>query len=184
MIYVTSDLHFNHDKDFIYKARGFNSIEEMNEEIIKRWNETVTAEDTVYILGDIALGADLAASMRLIGRLNGSLYLAIGNHDSDAKLDAYKKANLFKDIQFGYRLKIKKRVCVLTHYPSIVANDGDAPTVNLYGHTHQTTNFYDNHWDMYHVGMDSHDCYPITIENALAEIRTERIKFMEEKSHE
>ena len=37
-IYFSSDLHFSHNKDFIYKARGFTSIEEHDEEIIKRFN--------------------------------------------------------------------------------------------------------------------------------------------------
>lgn len=183
-IFVTSDLHFNHDKEFLYAPRGFFSAEEMNEAIVIKWNEMVSPEDTVYILGDVGMGKDTAANIELLKSLNGKLYLAIGNHDSDAKIEAYKQANIFEDIQFGYRLKIKKKICVLTHYPTIVANDGDAPTINLYGHTHQQTNFYEGHWDMYHVGMDSHDCYPVNIEDALAEIRTERIKFMEDNTHE
>ena len=41
MIWFSSDLHFNHDKDFCYGPRGFQSIEEMNTEIIKRWNSPV-----------------------------------------------------------------------------------------------------------------------------------------------
>lgn len=55
-IFLTSDLHFLHDREFIWKARGFNSVDEMNEETIRRFNEVVNPEDTVYILGDIALG--------------------------------------------------------------------------------------------------------------------------------
>ena len=35
-IFLTSDSHFNHNKDFIYERRGFNSIEEMNEKIIEK----------------------------------------------------------------------------------------------------------------------------------------------------
>ena len=46
----------SHDREFIWKARGFNSVDEMNEETIRRFNEVVNPEDTVYILGDIALG--------------------------------------------------------------------------------------------------------------------------------
>ena len=37
-IFITSDLHFNHDKDFIWKERGFSNVNEMNEAIVKNWN--------------------------------------------------------------------------------------------------------------------------------------------------
>ena len=40
MIWFTSDPHLGHDKDFVWQARGFESIDEMNAEIIRRWNET------------------------------------------------------------------------------------------------------------------------------------------------
>lgn len=50
-IFLTSDLHFNHDREFIYGPRGFKSVEEMNEALIKNWNGTVTNEDDVYVLG-------------------------------------------------------------------------------------------------------------------------------------
>ena len=61
MIYFTSDLHIGHDRDFIWKERGFSSVEKHNEEILKRWNEVVKPEDTVYILGDLAMGQNEAA---------------------------------------------------------------------------------------------------------------------------
>ena len=44
MIYFTSDLHIGHDRDFIWKERGFSSVEKHNEEILKRWNEVVKPE--------------------------------------------------------------------------------------------------------------------------------------------
>jgi hypothetical protein len=48
--------------------------------------------------------------------------------------------------------------------------------VNLYGHTHQTTNFYhDDPW-MYHVGVDSHDGYPVSLDQVLADVRAEMKK--------
>ena len=43
--------------------------------------------------------------------------------------------------------------------------------INFYGHTHQTENFYKDYVNMYHVGVDSHDCYPVLIDDALAEIK-------------
>ena len=51
MIYFISDTHFNHDREFVYGPRGFKSVKEMNETLIKNWNETVTNEDDIYVLG-------------------------------------------------------------------------------------------------------------------------------------
>ena len=53
MIYITSDFHLNHDKPFIYATRGYSSVEEMNKDLITKFNNTVTDEDEVYILGDL-----------------------------------------------------------------------------------------------------------------------------------
>ena len=48
-IYVTSDLHFGHDREFIWKARGYNSVDEMNEDYVHKWNITVDNDDDVYV---------------------------------------------------------------------------------------------------------------------------------------
>ena len=55
-VYVTSDLHFGHDREFIWKARGYNSVDEMNEDYVHKWNITVDNDDDVYVLGDLMLG--------------------------------------------------------------------------------------------------------------------------------
>ena len=50
-IFLTSDLHFNHDREFVWKVRGFTSVQEMNETIVKNWNSVVNPDDDVYVLG-------------------------------------------------------------------------------------------------------------------------------------
>lgn len=173
-IWLTSDTHLNHNKDFIWKARGFASIEDMNAAIIERWNSVVKDEDIVYHLGDVMMGADLQAGLRMISKLKGQKYLAFGNHDTDARLKAFKTNHFFQDIQMGYRIKINKKIFILTHYPTVTANGEDIRTINLYGHTHQENNFFENRPYMYHVGVDSHDCYPIKIEDIIEEIRNKQ----------
>ena len=51
-IWFTSDLHFCHDREFIYGPRGFKSVHEMNDAIIKNFNDTVAWDDDLFILGD------------------------------------------------------------------------------------------------------------------------------------
>ena len=94
-IWMTSDLHFNHNREFIWKARGFTSVQEMNEEIIKRHNALVRPDDDVYILGDSSLGGGdeqiLAANKALIEQLNGKLHIIRGNHDTDRRVAMYAR---------------------------------------------------------------------------------------------
>ena len=174
MIYFTSDLHLFHNRDFVYAARGFSNVEEMNNAIINRYNEYVTNEDTVYILGDCML-MDNERGIEYLKRLNGQKYLVIGNHDTDNRIQLYKDNNIFVDIQYGYRL-IYKHVCyLLSHYPMLVGNYKDEkPVINLYGHTHQQDNFLEENFHNYHVGVDSHDCYPVSIEEIRLDIKHQK----------
>ena len=55
-IWLTSDFHFGHDREFVWKARGYSSVEEMNEIQIEKFNSLVQPDDTIYILGDLMLG--------------------------------------------------------------------------------------------------------------------------------
>ena len=53
-IWVTSDLHIGHNKEFVYKERGFQSIEEHDSALLSNWNELVSSDDVVYVLGCFA----------------------------------------------------------------------------------------------------------------------------------
>lgn len=85
MIYFTSDLHFNHNREFLWKERGFSSLKEMNETIIENWNSIVNEDDIVYVLGDVVFG-DLDEGKAYLERLHGSIKLVLGNHDGNTKL--------------------------------------------------------------------------------------------------
>ena len=47
-IFVTSDLHFGHDRGFLYEPRGFDNIEDHDEAVIANWNSVVNEDDDVY----------------------------------------------------------------------------------------------------------------------------------------
>lgn len=89
-IFVTADLHFNHkniltpkrnDKGrLVHPGRPFTSKEEMNEALIQNWNNRVTPEDAVFVLGDVSFGGTYE-TIDLCSRLNGIKVLVMGNHD-------------------------------------------------------------------------------------------------------
>ena len=46
--YFIADTHFGHRQIIDYEDRPFTSVEEMDEILIKNWNETVDNNDTIY----------------------------------------------------------------------------------------------------------------------------------------
>lgn len=173
MIYFTSDLHFNHGNILAYEpiTRPFATIDEMNETLIANWNSVVKQEDTVYVLGDFAMGP--AADVRgLVSRLNGTIKLVRGNHDTPAKLKIYQEMGIeIKDIEY---LTYKGRFFILCHFPiaseefmQMVVND-NSEVINVYGHVHSNAQkgFYKG---TYHIGVDTNNLTPISIEQVWSE---------------
>lgn len=80
MRWFTADLHFGHANVIRYCDRPFAGVDEMNEELIRRWNARVAPDDEVWVLGDFALGP-IADGLACGRRLNGRKTLVVGNHD-------------------------------------------------------------------------------------------------------
>lgn len=188
-IYLTSDLHFNHNREFIWKARGFTSVQEMNEEIIKRHNALVRPDDDVYILGDSSLGGGdeqiLATNKALIEQLNGKLHIIRGNHDTDRRVAMYASCkNVVGSILYADMIHYKGYHFYLSHFPTLTGNLEKESlkqcTCNLFGHTHQTTNFHMDMPYMYHVGVDSHDCKPVLLDDIIKEMEEKVIECLKE----
>ena len=170
-IWLTSDLHFGHDREFVWGARGFEDVEEMNVAIVQRFNSVISPEDTLYILGDVMLG-DNEAGIDCLKRINGKKIFIRGNHDTNARVELLKNFTE-EEIKWADMIKYKKKNIYLSHHPTIVTNVGELHNLilNFYGHTHQIENFYDNYVNMYHVGVDSHNCYPVLIDDAIAAVK-------------
>ena len=176
-IYITSDTHFMHDKDFLYAPRGFNTSEGHDKQIIKNWNLVVSKEDTVYHLGDIGMGTDIEKIASYVNQLNGKIYWIRGNHDTDNKVK-YLKEHCPNIIQVTYAemIKYKKYTFYLSHYPTAVGNYDDELKHNkfysLCGHTHTKDKFLDfNNMKSYHVELDAHNNFPVDIDNIIEDIK-------------
>lgn len=164
-IWITSDWHFNHDKEFIWKDRGFNSVNEMNQAIIERSKSLIKDEDTLYVLGDCMMGQDAAAGIELIKQIPGHKYLVLGNHDSAARVKFYKEHQIFEDIALAFKIKKGKKEYLLSHYPTLVANGGTSNGVfNIHGHTHSKSSTDEALPYCYNVNLDAHNCYPVNLE--------------------
>lgn len=172
-IFLTSDLHMGHDREFVWKVRGYDSVQAMNLVQVQKWNETVEDEDDVYALGDLMLGDP--GNIEFIKQLKGRIHIVLGNHDTANREKMYRELpNVVEVAEVGIRLKYKKHHFVLTHYPMLTGNlekeSLKQMSLNLYGHTHQLTNFYNDMPFMYHVGVDSHDGIPVLLDDIIEEM--------------
>ena len=170
MIWLSSDLHLNHDREFIWKARGFDSVQEMNKSIISKWNSLISDGDEVYILGDVMLG-NTEDGMHLLSQLNGQLHLIRGNHDTDNRISWFYNSGSFTEICDAKYLRYSKYHFYLTHYPCLTGNlekeKLSQMTLNLHGHTHSQNKFFYDLPYCYNVGIDSHGCIPISIDQII-----------------
>jgi calcineurin-like phosphoesterase family protein len=79
-VWYSSDHHFGHARIIELCDRPFRDVEHMDEELIARHNAMVAPEDTVWFLGDVALGK-IRETLPLVSRMNGRKILVAGNHD-------------------------------------------------------------------------------------------------------
>ena len=89
-IFFTSDTHFNHKNIIKYEpvSRPFATVEQMNQEIINRWNSVVSDDDIVIHLGDFFMGTlDAEEMARIMRQLKcKNIILVKGNHDSKRRI--------------------------------------------------------------------------------------------------
>lgn len=164
-IFFTADHHFGHTSIIKFSERPFESIEQMNEELIKRWNEKIGVNDTVYHLGDLSLGKP-DATKEFLEQLNGKIHLIKGNHEGAA----LTHTNRFEWIKDYYELKVDepenengKQKIILFHYAMRTWNGSHRGTWQLYGHSHGT--LPDDELSLsFDVGVDCHDFYPLSYE--------------------
>lgn len=174
-IFVVSDLHLAHSKDFIYRARGFENVEDMNAEIIRRWNRVVGEEDDVFVLGDLVMGS--LENVQLLEELNGRIHIVRGNHDVDTRWNFYQKLPNVVEVGNSIYFSYDGYKFYLSHYPTITTRaDVGKPLkkclVNLCGHTHTKDPFED--WGIgmiYHCEVDAHDCAPVRLEDIITDLK-------------
>ena len=136
MNYYISDLHFFHNNIIKFDSRPFSSLEEMHDTIIKNWNNRVTKEDTVYILGDFCWGKE-PEWLSIINKLNGHKVLIRGNHDLKKMSAALR--NKFLDVKDYKEVTDNGRRVIMSHYPMPMYRGAYNPQIYmLYGHVHTT----------------------------------------------
>lgn len=181
MVFLTSDTHFNHTNILTYEpiSRPFETIEQMNATIIERWNSIVTPQDTVYHLGDFLMGqTKKSVYEEILSKLNGKIHLIIGNHDTPKRCQLLNEFGITsQEIKY---LHYKGLFFILCHFPLMYdcqkqINNVNKEIVLCYGHVHsQAPKGYQIN-GTYHVGIDTNNLCPVSLE----QIRQERMRILQ-----
>ncbi len=176
MVYFISDTHFGHKNVLKLCNRPFETIEEMDETIIKNWNDRVRGNDTVYIIGDMFFRCDDPES--ILKRLHGKKHLLVGNHDG-SWIHKVNTAQYFQSISHMRETSDGKHALTLCHYPLLSWNY-QKKSYMIYGHLHANTDvdympliFSRPH--MLNAGVDINGFRPVTF-NELVENNREFIE--------
>lgn len=174
-IYFISDTHWGHKNIIQYSNRPFSSVEEMDEMLIKNWNERVGQNDTVYHLGDFAF-SPYDVLKRTAKRLLGTKHLILGNHDKAIIQHRAELVNsgTFASIQNYHELKVGSEFIVLFHYGCRVWNRSHRGSWLLYGHSHGSLPAFGKSVD---VGVDNKEIHSEYRPTSFEEIK----KFMAER---
>jgi calcineurin-like phosphoesterase family protein len=177
-VFLVSDTHFGHAgvcrfvrNDGVTKLRPWDTAEEMDEFMVKAWNERVRPQDKVYHLGDVVINRKALGIMR---RLNGDKVLIRGNHD------------IFKDTDYREHFRELRAYhvmngMILSHIPIHTESLGRFG-VNIHGHLHANrvmlSGFNGKITDIvdvrYHcVCVEQTDFAPILFEDVIERIKAE-----------
>ena len=175
--WFTSDLHFGHVNIIQYCGRPHADVTAMNVDLIERWNGCVAVTDTVWVLGDVAMG-HIADTLALVQNLHGRKILLTGNHDrcwpghgprSIEWIDRYLAAGFAEIHHDTVELTVGGHRVIGCHFPYL----GDSQEVDRYvaarptdhgewlvhGHVHER---WRQHGKMINVGVDAWECKPVS----------------------
>jgi calcineurin-like phosphoesterase family protein len=189
MRFWTSDLHLGHSRILeLCPDRPWPNLEAMNRGLIGLWNETVSPEDEVWVIGDFAMGR-IRETLSLVPLLHGRKFLVPGNHDRCSPayphrrdrvedwVDLYLEAG-FCGIKSPGCWEIGGVLCNVNHFPYLGPEDdqyrdrfdafrpADDGLPLVHGHVHSA---WQVNGRMVNVGVDVWGYRPIP-ESALVEM--------------
>jgi calcineurin-like phosphoesterase family protein len=183
-LFLTSDLHLGHENIISYCDRPYDSVPQMNADLVNRWNEVVEPDDVVIVVGDLAMGR-LDESLGYVSRLAGDKMLVPGNHDRMFKTDGaqyrrecdrYLRAGFAEILEPEIELALPDGTIVLVcHFPylredePLDGREGRFPEMRptdtgqflIHGHQH---GMWRRAGRMIDIGVDAWAGYPVSDE--------------------
>ena len=162
--FFTSDTHFGDMRVLRFDHRPFPTLDAHDAGLIERWNARVGPRDTVWHLGDFALGPTPERAAAILGALQGEKHLLVGNNDDAATLALPGWAS----VAHYAEVAVEGRMLVLCHYAFRTWNGMGRGAVNLHGHSHGKLTPMPR---QYEIGVDAQDFRPVTLPEVLVSRR-------------
>lgn len=134
-VFLTGCTHFGHENIIRMAARPFANAEEMDHQMVMRWNARVSPRDEVYHLGDFAMRARDERVEEIFNSLNGRMHLIHGNHDKPG-VKTHSRWLSSQSYLWDHRLGPKGMV--LFHYPIEEWEGWWHDSWHVHAHTHQS----------------------------------------------
>lgn len=162
-IFFTADMHFGHKAIIESCKRPFSDIDEMDFKLVSNWNDKVSKEDVVYVVGDAFWTDD--AVFEILPQLNGRIFFMYGNHDSSLSIVQKfftEHVVLHNQIQ---ELKTNGTRIIMCHYPLATWNLRHQDSIHVHGHVHNNfpkyrkdtgrrINISVEHWDYAPIALE------------------------------
>jgi calcineurin-like phosphoesterase family protein len=190
MDWFTADLHFGHKRIIELCDRPFDNVDDMDRQLIQRWNQYIEPGDNVYVLGDFALG-HLDTTLGYLPQLNGTKHLILGNHDRafsgfhkpgggrthEQWGERYLEAG-FHSLAYEWWLDVDRVALRMTHFPYVGDSQDTERFVEyrpepceeqllLHGHVHAAWKVRLDPRPQLNVGVDVWDYYPVSLPQVL-----------------
>jgi calcineurin-like phosphoesterase family protein len=159
-VFFTSDHHFGHGGARGLYRRPFASADEMDRQMIERWNAAVAPDDEVWHLGDFAVRQTAERVAELLAMLHGTKHLIAGNNDTQAVTGCA----LWRSVRPYAEIAVDGGQLVLCHYPFRTWREMNKGTINLHGHSHGRLRPLRGQFD---VGVDAWAFRPVLLAEIL-----------------
>ncbi len=176
-IFFTADHHFGHSNIIKFENRPFSDANEMDETLIKKWNQKIGPKDQVFHLGDVSLRRP-EKTKKILDRLNGKIYLIRGNHDKSVLKPICKdRFEWIKDYHF---MKVPNGpAIVLMHYCLRVWEKKHYDSWHLFGHSHSNLPEVEGELAL-NVGVDCWEYSPVSFDEISSRME-EKLSTWEER---
>jgi calcineurin-like phosphoesterase family protein len=175
--YITSDLHWGHKNIMkfcpVSRARFRDDLDYMNEAMVREWNDLISPEDLVYILGDVAF-LPAAKAVEYMRRLNGRKILVQGNHDRKTLNDPVFR-NCFEEIHHYLDINYNGTKVCMFHYPIAEWDQMHRGAVHFHGHLHGGASGLEQ-YRARDMGMDATGVIAVLMEDAIRDAMRGEIK--------
>ncbi len=158
--FFTADTHFGDMRVLRFDHRPFPTLDAHDAGLVERWNALVSSGDTVWHLGDFALGPTPARAAAILDALRGEKHLVVGNNDDAATLALPGWASVVHYAE----CVVEERRLVLCHYAFRTWNGMGRGALNLHGHSHAKLAPMPKQYD---VGVDAQGFRPVTLAEIL-----------------